>query len=113
MNHVDDYKFANADRNKPFLKKIDFIEKERFAFIAQILDFEQYLFDHKILDKVQFGNIKTHVGFKNICDALIPKGRDRQTVDKIIKARNEALHGDIPKGITFSEVALLLEKVKK
>lgn len=109
VNKIDNYK--RDEWKKTLLEKIDSVEKERFEFISQVLGFEKYLFDKKVIDRSRFSN--TYISFLEICNELIQKGWDREPLDKVRNARNKALHGDIPDGITFHEAKSLVEVMKK
>lgn len=113
VDNVDNYKFSDENKKKPFLGKIDVIEKERMEFIKQVLEFEKYLFDNSIIDKKCFADTATHIGFKEIHDALIKKGWDGYKLTKLKDARNKALHGGIPEKTSFDEAKLLINELKK
>ncbi len=113
VDNVDKYKFSHQDKKKPFLGKIDVIEKERMEFIKEVLDFEEYLFDNNIIDKSKFSDTATHISFKKICDELGKKGCNRNKLTELNNARNAALHGEIPAETSFREAKPLINELKK
>jgi len=113
VDNVNKYKFSHQDKKKPFLGKIDVIEKERMEFIKEVLGFEKYLFDNNIIDKSKFSDTATHISFKEICDELGKKGRDGNKLTKLVKTRNAALHGEIPAETSFRETKPLINELKK
>jgi len=113
VDNIDNYKFPNEDKVKPILGKIDLIEKERLEFIKQILGFERCLFENNIIDKNNFNDTESHISFKEICDELIKKGYNKDTLTKLKDARNAALHGEIPGKTSFDEARLLINELKK
>ncbi len=110
-DNVHDYKFSEKD--KPFLGKIDAIEKERMEFIKQVLEFEKYLFDNSIIDRKKFADTATHISFKEIVNELVNKGRDGNELTKLKDARDTALHGGILTGTSFEETKSLINEMKK
>ncbi len=106
LDRVDQYPFPEAERAKSLLEKIDFIEKGRFEYIRQVLGFEKYLFDNKIIDRDNFSS------FEEICGGLVKKGWDKDILNQIRNARNNALHGDIPDRITFYRAGVLIKSLK-
>jgi len=110
---VGSYKFENDEKNKPFLGKIDTIEKQRMEFIKEVLGFEEYLFEKKIIDKSEFADTATHISFDEICNELIKKGWDKDKLTKLKDARNAALHGEIPAETSFREAKPLINGLKK
>jgi len=110
---VGSYKFENDEKNKPFLGKIDIIEKQRMEFIKEVLGFEEYLFEKKIIDKSKFADTATHISFREICDELIQKGWDENKLTNLKDARNAALHGEIPAETSFREAKPLINGLKK
>jgi len=113
VDNVNKYKFSHQDKKKPFLGKIDVIEKERMEFIKEVLGFEKYLFDNNIIDKSKFSDTATHISFKEICDELGKKGCDGNKLTKLVKTRNAALHGEIPAETSFREAKPLINELKK
>lgn len=113
VDNVDSYKFSQRDKNKPFLDKVDAIEKERMDFIKQVLGFEEYLFENNIIGKSKFTDVETHIGFDDICKELIAKGWDEEKINKLEYARNKSLHGEIPEKTSFGEAELLIYELKK
>jgi len=113
VDNVDSYKFSDEYKDKPFLDKIDMIEKERMEFIKQVLGFEEYLFVNKIIDKDKFTNVATHISFDEICKELIAKGWDKDKLAKLEYARNKSLHSEIPEGTSFGKAKLLINELKK
>ena len=112
-DNVHNYKFSEENKKKPFLGKIDVIEKERMEFVKDVLSFEKYLFDNNVIDKSKFSDTATHISFKEICDELGKKGCDGNKLTKLEKARNAALHGQIPEETSFGEAKLLINELKK
>jgi hypothetical protein len=113
VDNVDKYKFSDRDKNNPFLDKIDVIEKERMEFIKEVLGFEKYLFDNSVIDRKNFTDTATHISFKKICDELIKKRWDGTKLTELNEARNNALHGEIPEGTSFTEAKMLTIGLKK
>lgn len=112
-DNVDNYQFSNKDKDKPFLGKIDVIEKQRMEFIKQVLEFEKYLFDNSIIDRKKFADTATHISFKEIHDELIKKDWDRNKLTKLKDARDAALHGGILTETSFDEAKQLINELKK
>ena len=112
-DNVDKYKFSKNDKDKPFLGKIDVIEKQRMEFIKQVLSFEEYLFENKMIDKSKFTDTATHISFKEIVEELFGKGWDKDRLIKLKDARDTALHGGIPAETSFDEAKLLINELKK
>ena len=113
VDSVYNYKFSDENKEKPFLDKIGVIEEERMEFIKQVLEFEKYLFDNSVIDRKNFADTATHISFEEIRNELIKKGWDGDRLTKLRDARNEALHGEIPKETSFDEAKLLINKLKK
>jgi len=113
VDNVYDYKFSEKDKNKPFLGKIDVIEKERMEFIKQVLEFEKYLFYNSIIDRKKFADTATHIGFREIVSELIGKEWDKDKLTKLKDARDTSLHGGIPAESSFDETKLLINELKK
>lgn len=113
VDNVNKYEFSQEDKKKPFLYKIDVIEKERMEFIKEVLGFEKYLFDNNIIDKSKFSDTATHISFKEICDDLGKKGCDGNKLTNLVKTRNVALHGEIPPESSFREAKSLINELKK
>jgi len=119
-DNVDNYKFSEEDKKKLdkikknlFLGKIDIIEKQRMEFIKEVLGFEEYLFDDKIIDRSKFADTATHISFGEIVGELIGKGWDKDKLTKLEYARNKALHGEIPEATSFNEAKQLINELKK
>ena len=113
VDNIDRYAFAAYEAQKAILDKVDIIEKQRMEFIKQVLGFEQYLFENKIIDKSKFTDVETHISFTQIHNELIQKGWDQEKVSKLKEARNDALHGQIPVGTSFDKAKLLIDELKK
>jgi hypothetical protein len=109
---VDNYKFSDENKKKPFLVKIDKIEKERMEFIKEVLGFEKHLFDNSIIDRKRFSDTATHINFEEIRNELIKKGWDNNKLTELKDARNKALHGEIPEGTSFQEAKMLIDGLK-
>jgi hypothetical protein len=111
-DNVDNYKFSDENKKKPFLVKIDKIEKERMEFIKEVLGFEKHLFDNSIIDRKRFSDTATHISFEEIRNELIKKGWDNNKLTELKDARNKALHGEIPEGTSFQEAKMLIDGLK-
>jgi len=113
VDNIGNYGFSNKDKDKPILGKIDVIEKQRMEFIKEVLGFEKYLFDDKIIDKSKFADTATHISFAEIVEELVEKGWDKDRLTKLKDARNKALHGEILTGTSFDETKSLINELKK
>jgi len=113
VDNIDSYAFAAYESKKAILDKVDIIEKQRMEFIKQVLCFEEYIFENRIIEKSKFNDEETHISFTQIHDELIKKGRDTEKLSKLKHARNKALHGEIPDGTSFEKAKLLINEIKK
>jgi hypothetical protein len=114
VDNVQNYKFSNKDKNKPFLGKIDVIEKERMEFIKEVLEFEKYLFDNSIIDRKEFADTATHISFREIVKKLKnEKVWNENKLTKLKDLRDSALHGEIPVETSFREAKKLINELKK
>lgn len=117
VDRISDYELPPKKPGEPpytFFEKIDAIEKERMEFIKEVLGFEKYLFENKIIDKSKFTDTATHISFWEIREELIKKDWDKGKLTELNDARNAALHGKTPvMAASFDEAKLLINGLKK